>query len=132
VKRNRAVYAIAILLVIAAGLLSRRQPGCFPAALGKYPGDALWAMMVFIGFGILFPTKPTMLIGIIALAFSFVVELSQIYHEPWIDSARATSIGHLILGSGFSGTDLIAYAIGILLACLVEMGVGKISGRRSR
>ena len=45
--QHRAVHALAILLTIAAGLASRRWPGLLPDALGKYPGDALYAVMVY-------------------------------------------------------------------------------------
>ena len=131
-KRHRTLYAIAILLVITIGLLSRRHPHLFPQTLGKYPGDAIWAMMIFLGFGLVFPAKPTILLGLAALAFSCAIEFSQIYHASWIDSIRATTAGQLILGSGFSWTDIAAYSVGILLACLFEMGLFKVfSSRRS-
>lgn len=45
--RNRRWYLVALIVVIAAGLASRRYAWLFPACLGKYPGDALWALMVF-------------------------------------------------------------------------------------
>ncbi|MEJ0089013.1 MAG: hypothetical protein WDM80_04565 [Limisphaerales bacterium] len=63
-KRSRALYAITIFFVIVIGLLSRRHPDLFPKLLGKSPGDALWAVMVFLGFGFLFPVKPTVMIGL--------------------------------------------------------------------
>ena len=119
-NRPRGLYAIAILLVIAIGLLSRRHPGLFPLSLGKYPGDALWAVMIFLGFGFLFPAMPTVRIGLAALTFSCAVEFSQIYRAPWADSIRATTFGHLVFGSGFSWMDIVAYSVGVLLACLVE------------
>ena len=129
-KRNRALYAVAILLVIAIGLLSRRHPGLFPQALGKYPGDVLWAMMAFLGFGLLLPAKPTAMIGLAALVFSCGIEFSQIYHASWIDSIRATTVGHLVLGSEFSWADIAAYSVGILLVCLVENGFFKLFRNR--
>ena len=89
-------------------------------------------MMIFLGFGLVFPAKPTVLIGLAALAFSCAIEFSQIYHAAWIDSIRATTVGHLVFGSGFSWADIAAYSVGILLACLFEMGLFKVfSSRRS-
>ena len=120
-KRNRYIYAVAILVVIALGLLSRRQPSYLPAALGKYPGDALWAMIVFLGVGFLFPRLASGFAGLTAFLFSCAVEVSQLYHAPWIESVRDTLPGRLILGRGFSWCDMEAYAVGILIGCALEI-----------
>ena len=42
------------------------------------------------------------------------------YHAPWIDTLRANPVGELILGSQFDWTDLVCYAVGILIALLVD------------
>lgn len=102
------------------GLLSRRYPQFLPAALGKYPGDALWALMVFLGFGFWFCRTPTIVVALIAFSFSVAIEVSQLYHAPWIDSVRTTIPGRLILGSGFAWADIAAYAAGILLGATAE------------
>ena len=116
----RPIYFIAILAVITLGLLSRRYPQFLPAALGKYPGDALWALMVFLGLGFWFRRSPTVVVALAAFAFSVVIEVSQLYHAPWIDSVRATLPGRLVLGSGFAWGDMVAYAVGIVVGALVE------------
>lgn len=118
--RSRPIYSIAILAVIALGLLSRRFPQFLPTAFGKYPGDALWALMVFLGFGCVFRRASTISVALGALAFSFAIECSQLYHAPWIDAVRATLPGRLVLGSGFLWGDLVAYAVGIFAGVLVE------------
>ena len=130
--RARPIYFVAILAVTTLGLLSRRYPEFLPAALGKYPGDALWALMVFLGFGFWFRRAPTMVVALAAFAFSIAIEVSQLYHAPWIDSVRATLPGHLILGSGFAWGDIAAYAVGILIGVLVERVVVQFARLRSR
>ena len=119
-SRSRPIYFVAILAVITLGLLSRRFLNLLPAALGKYPGDVLWALMVFLGFGFWFRRAPTVVVALAAFAFSVGIEVSQLYHAPWIDSVRATLPGRLVLGSGFAWTDLAAYAVGILVGALIE------------
>ena len=118
--RSRPIYSVAILVVITLGLLSRRYPNLLPAALGKYPGDALWALMVFLGFGFWFRCAPTVVVALAAFALSLAIEVSQLYHAPWIDSVRATLPGRLVLGSGFAWSDLAAYTVGILAGALIE------------
>ncbi len=119
-SRSRPIYFVAILVVITLGLLSRRFPQCLPAVLGKYPGDALWALMVFLGFGCVFRRAPTIVVALAALAFSFAIEFSQLYHAPWIDAVRTTLPGRLVLGSGFLWQDFVAYATGIVAGALGE------------
>lgn len=111
---------MAIFVVILVGLASRRYPWLFPEFMGKYPGDALWALMVFLGWGIIFPGISTRKLAVYALATSYVDEFSQLYHAPWIDSIRSTFLGHIILGSEFMWFDFAAYAIGIFVGVLGE------------
>ena len=49
----------------------------------------------------------------ISLALAFLVEISQLYHAPWIDSIRQTTLGGLVLGFGFLWTDFVCYSVGI-------------------
>lgn len=119
-NRSRPIYFVAILAVITLGLLSRRYREFLPATLGKYPGDTLWALMVFLGFGFWFRRSPTMVVALAAFGFSVTIEVSQLYHAPWIDSVRTTLPGRLILGSGFAWSDLVAYTVGILVGAITE------------
>ena len=119
-SRNRVLYALLAVAVVAAGLLWRS--GLIPLRpdLSNYGGDALWALMVFLGFGFLFPRSSTLVVALLALTFSWGVEFSQLYHAPWIDAIRATIPGKLVLGNTFNWLDLPAYAVGIALGALVE------------
>jgi hypothetical protein len=124
-KRIRSSYMIAAIAVIVLGLASRKFPGLFPHVLGKYPGDALWALLVFLLLGIAKPSGSIPMLAIMALSISFINELSQIYQAPWIDAIRGTALGHIVLGSSFSWLDLIAYTVGIALGIVIEMALLK-------
>ena len=93
----------------------------FPAALGKYPGDALWALMLFAGYCTLLPRIVTWKLVALALCTSYAVEFSQLYQAPWINSIRATTFGHLALGSTFNWPDLVAYTVGVAIGAGVDM-----------
>ena len=112
--RQRVQLAIAMALVVIAGLASRSFPFLFPATLGKYPGDALWAMMVLFGVALLKPSIPPARLALLALAITCIVELSQLYQAPWLNAIRATTAGHLVLGSNFDWLDLSSYTVGII------------------
>ena len=57
--RNRVLYALVAVAVVAAGLLWRSRFMPLPPFAAKYGGDALWALMVFVGVGFLFPRAST-------------------------------------------------------------------------
>ncbi len=118
--RNRITYLFAVAVVIIVGLASRHASGLFPQALGKYPGDALWTLMVFCGLGSVMPTNSSIRIALYALAISFAVEVLQLYQAPWINGIRGNSFGHLVLGSGFDWMDFLAYAVGALVGFVFE------------
>lgn len=118
--RSRLLYALWIVLVMAAGLLWRSRFLSMPPFMTKYGGDALWALLVFFGFGLVFSKASTLRLAAAALAFAWAVEFSQLYHAPWIDSIRSTRPGALVLGSTFNWPDLPAYVFGIALGVLAE------------
>ena len=118
--RNRLVYAGAVIAVIAAGLASRKYPHVLSASLGKYPGDALWALMVFLLIAFAMPRWRSAVVAALALLVSSSVEFSQLYQAPWINSIRASTLGHLVLGSTFNWHDLTAYTFGVVVGYLAE------------
>jgi hypothetical protein len=121
-QRARLVYVAAALLTIVVGLLVHLGDALPPRAKDA-TGDALWAMMVAWWVGAFLPGKPMMARGAIALAIAWTVELTQLYHAPWIDALRSSSVVHLVLGSDFDARDLVAYAVGVALAVLLDFAV---------
>jgi hypothetical protein len=118
-RRNRIWLALAVLVVIGAGLASRKFPSLLPA-FGSQTGDALWALMVFLGIAFLRPAMSGARVACTALAFSYLIEIAQLYQAPWINAIRATTFGHLVLGTGFQWLDLLAYTLGIAFGYLCD------------
>lgn len=118
-RRNRILYLILTIITIILGLLSRKVQG-LPQIISSYSGDALWALMIFFLFSFLFNKKSTIFILVISIIFSYGIEISQLYHAPWIDSIRATTLGGLILGFGFLWSDLICYTVGIVIGAIID------------
>ena|SRR5688572_21745991 len=128
-SRNRLWLLVYVVAVIALGLASREFPSLFPAIFGKYPGDALWALMVFVGLAFVRPGASTAHLSVLAFVISCAIEFSQLYQAPWLNEIRGTTIGHLVLGSTFSWSDIAAYAIGVLVGSLIDalpVGVARI------
>ena len=120
VIRNRVFLGVAIIGTIGLGLASRKFPMLFPSVLEKYPGDALWAQMVYWLVGFFNPTASVAKVALYSLTLSYADEVSQIYQAPWINQIRATTLGHLVLGSSFSWLDMLSYTVGIALVAPIE------------
>lgn len=120
-KRNRKIYAALSLIVIGLGLASRMYGRYLPSWIASYAGDTLWALLVFLMIGFLLPKYKTHKVAFFALAFSFFIEATQLYHAPWIDSIRQYRLAALILGYDFLWSDLLCYSIGIAVGVFVEI-----------
>jgi len=118
-KRSRAWICGTFVVVVLLGLASRRFPSPISEVFGKYPGDSLWALMVYLGWAFCIPRASTKKIAALAFTTSCLVEFSQLYQAPWINVIRATKPGHLVLGSTFSWPDIAAYAVGVLIGAAI-------------
>jgi hypothetical protein len=120
-----------VLLIgtVALGLASRRYPAALPAFVSTYAGDVLWASMVFWLLTLVRPSGDRRQLAAIAFAIAVAVETSQRYHVPWLDALRASTLGALVLGQGFLWSDIVCYAVGVMLAAVVD---GILAGRRHR
>lgn len=118
--RNRWIYLVLVLVVIIVGLASRKYASYLPLWLNSYLGDTLWALMVFLICGFIFCHQSTTRVAVYALIFAYGIEISQLYHAPWIDEIRRTRLGGLVLGYGFLWRDILSYSIGIVFGALIE------------
>lgn len=117
--RSRILYAVQTISVLLLGVASRRFLGQY-AFIKLYVGDGLWALMVFLGFAFVFRHRSTVTLAALAFGFSVGIELSQLYHAPWIDRLRATTFGGLILGYSFVWSDLLCYGLGVGIGALLD------------
>ena len=123
-KRNKLLYLLLTIIVMLLGLLSRKIEG-LPEIISLYSEDILWALMVFLLFAFLFNKKSTIFIISWAIICSYSIEISQLYHAPWIDSIRNTTLGGLILGFGFLWSDLVCYTIGVIIGIIIDIMINK-------
>lgn len=66
------------------------------------------------------PAASAVKVALTALVISYADECSQPYQAPWINAIRATTPGHLVLGSAFSWGDIVAYTVGIALVAPLD------------
>ncbi|MEY4763641.1 MAG: hypothetical protein RI907_314 [Pseudomonadota bacterium] len=119
-RRSRYTLVLWVVATVGMGLASRAFPWLFPSVLEKYPGDALWAQMVYWLVAWCAPAMGVAQVALAAFAFACADEFSQLYQAPWLNQVRATTLGHLVLGAHFSWWDLLAYACGILIVLPID------------
>jgi hypothetical protein len=131
-RRTPTVQIVLIVLVAILGIGSRRFSHVLPAFVAAYAGDTLWALAAFLAAGLILPRASTVVVALLAMAFSVAVELSQLYHAPWIDSIRQTTVGGLILGFGFVWSDLPCYAAGVVIGAGSEVLIRRLGRPREQ
>jgi hypothetical protein len=120
-RRRHPLLGLALIALAAClGIGSRPFADHMPGFVAAYAGDTLWATAAFLGVGLVLPRASTKQVAALAMTVSVAVEVSQLYHAPWIDAVRRTTVGGLALGSGFVWSDLACYAVGVGLGILVE------------
>jgi Protein of unknown function (DUF2809) len=112
-----------LAMTVVLGLGSRRVGSVLPDFLVFYAGDTFWALALYFFLGLVLPRWTAGRVAALALVLSLLVEVSQLYHAPWIDSIRQTAVGGLILGFGFLWSDLVCYAVGVGLGVALEWGL---------
>lgn len=120
VGRSRYKYAALTFAVVLLGLASRAYSPHLPPAVRDYAGDALWALAAYLTIALLFPRLAITGVAVAAGLFSLAVEVSQLYHAPWVDDIRRTRVGGSVLGHAFLWSDLICYGVGVGVGALSE------------
>jgi hypothetical protein len=120
-KRNRFVYAGLVTVTIALGLGSRIWRSSLPSFIGDYAGDVLWTVCLFFCLALILSKAPTWKLFCAALIGSLLVELSQLYHAPWVDELRGYKIIALMIGSTFVWSDLVCYFFGAVVAGAIDI-----------
>ena len=111
---RRLAYACALACLCIVAIAVRKAHGSAPNFFNTYFPDTAWTMAVYCLLGLIFDRSPLFnLVG--ALAISYFVELSQLWHPAFLETIRATRVGGLILGYGFLWSDLLCYAAGALI-----------------
>ncbi len=118
--KSRAIYLLFIALIIPLGLFIRKNKADFPSLIGEFAPDALWALMLFWIFGLVFFRFSASQLLVLTLVFTFLIEFSQFYKGEWLMEARQTFVGAMLLGHSFLWTDLICYTVGACVGWGIE------------
>ena len=128
-QRSRRLFLILTILVVMSGLASRSGIVDQSSFIGRYSGDTLWALMVYLVMAVLFPKASIAVLILGSLSFSFIIEISQLFKFDWLVMLRSYKLGGLILGYGFLWSDLLCYMSGIGVGAGIDKLIFKVSRR---
>jgi hypothetical protein len=130
--RRRTAYGCICIVIIAFGLIWRLAPLGLPPFLFKYGGSVAWGAMVYFLLAAVSPWRRLPAIAAASLFVATAVELSRLYHTPWLDAFRSTLAGALLLGKHFSLWDIVAYYTGTGVAATLDIVTTRRNGGRLR
>lgn len=114
--RPRWSYFVLAVVVVGLGLFTRSETPLLPEFVKLYFGDALWAVMFFLGFAGLFPTASTGRILLLTAVLVFGLEFLQLAKWPWLVQLRQLPLPRFLLGTTFLWSDVIGLAVGCSVA----------------
>ena len=115
-----------IVVTMIAGLAIRFAHLGLPAAIVKYGGSALWAMMVYWIASSILRSWRVEHVALLSGGIATSVEFFKLYHAPVLDAFRHTIAGVLVLGRVFSFKDIAVYWIAIAIAAGLDPSLRKI------
>ncbi len=113
------VTGLLFLIEVAIALYVR------DAIIRPYGGDFLVVMLIYC-FLRTFLDRPPMQIALVTLGFSFAVEFAQYFRIVEVLGLSGNRVAEIVIGTGFSVLDLVAYSLGVLVVYLLDrrFGVG--------
>jgi hypothetical protein len=107
VSRLRLLVALALLVPL--GLLTKvAGPGLMRGYLGGVLYVVFWTYAALLAR----PAWPPARVALAILLATCAIEILQLWHPAWLERARATPVGGMLLGSTFDPWDFPCYAVG--------------------
>ena len=116
---RRIIYFVLFIFFIWLALATRHHHEWFSSIIVEYGGDTIWAGAFLFLMRSLFLKIDLWKLALISYVLGVIDEFTQLYRAPWANQVRATTLGRLMFGAGFLWSDILCYAIGILLAFII-------------
>jgi hypothetical protein len=121
---SRARLAVALALVVPLGFATKLTDAeLVRGHLGGVLYVVFWILLVLLAWPGLRPGS----VAVAVFLATCALEATQLWHPPWLESIRATFLGHALLGSTFSWWDFPCYAAGAGLG----VGIASLCRRRN-
>ncbi len=118
---QRTYFTLTILLFVVEILIALFVKDSF---VRPYVGDFLVVILIYC-FLKSFWKAPVKIVAISVLLFSYLVELLQYFKIVKLLGLKNSRLANVIIGNSFAWSDMLAYALGIMLVVWIERIIGK-------
>ena len=123
ISRRTYRYLITLILVAGLGIVSRLFP-TGSILWDKYLGDMVYAAVFYLGLSLIWPRGTLAAKSFWTVVYVVTIESFQLTPIParlgHSDSRAVRLFAYVVLGSRFSGWDLVAYGVGLAAIMLVD------------
>ncbi len=113
--KYRVILLINISLIIPLGYIVRFSNGPAPEWFNDSFGNIAYQILLILLTVLLWPQASLAWTAFGVCLFSCGIEFLQLWQPPFLQAARATLLGRLILGNTFTWSDFPPYFVGNLL-----------------
>ena len=112
--RSRLLLVLAV--VVPVGFATKFYAGPAQSWVHDHAGGFLYVVFWCLLALALRPELSPWLVGCAVIVITSMLEFLQLWHPPLLEAVRATFLGHALIGSSFSWSDLPYYGAGALVA----------------
>lgn len=124
--RYRFALLISMIIIIPMGYFIRfAANGWINDFLGSLAYETFWILLV----AFLFPRLSLAWTAVGVCLATCAIEFLQLWQHPWYLAAKATFVGRLVLGNGFTWADFPPYFVGSGIGWLWAKGLNKREAR---
>ncbi len=116
-SRRRLVVALAV--TVPVGLATKAWAGVESGFVRANAGGALYVVFFTLVVAFIAPGVIPSIAAIRVFLATCAIEVSQLWHPPWLDPVRRSLPGRLVAGSTFDPWDFAGYALGAVAAVFV-------------
>lgn len=127
----RIIYLLLFIICTLVALATRSHHALFHPFIVTYGGDIIWSGMFVFLLRIFFMNTELWKLSLLTYILGVLDELSQLSDAGWLVALRQTYLGRLIFGVGFLWSDLVCYAIGVLIAWGISFCLERLKPLRS-
>jgi len=112
-----------LLIVTPLGLLTKFYQGPAEAWINNYAGGILYELFWCLAAVLVWPRVSGWRIALWIFIVTSVLEFTQLWQTPLLESIRSTFIGRAFIGTSFSWLDFPHYVLGCLMgwACIKRL-----------
>ena len=113
---RRRVFALSLAALAPLGLATKAYRGPADQWVRGSAGGVLYVMFFVLLIGLIRPTPRALAVAApIVFAATCLIEATQLWNPPPLESVRGTFLGRTLIGSQFSWSDFPHYALGAAL-----------------